>query len=137
MNAGLKYILVAAAVYLGAIGLALLLVPAQFGVDAVPEDPSSELISLLRLLGGPLLGIAVLNWMSRNADPSAARNTVLLANLVGFGIVAANDIVGVFGGTARDLAKIFLVVHLAFALAFAVSWLRDSSGSRGASSLTT
>jgi hypothetical protein len=28
-----------------------------------------ELVALLRLLGGPFLGIAVLNWLSRNAAP--------------------------------------------------------------------
>jgi cadmium resistance protein CadD (predicted permease) len=120
-----KYLLITASIYLGAVGLALLLVPVQFGVDAVPEDASSELIALLRLLGGPFLGIAVLNWMSRNADPSAVRNTVVLANLVGFGVVAANDVVGVASGSARDLAKVFVIVHLTFAVAFAVSWARS------------
>lgn len=120
----LKPLLIVAAVYLGAIGLALLFVPVQFGVDAVPEDPAPPLISLLRLLGGPMLGIAVLNWMSRNAEAAAIRDTVVLANLVGFGVVAGNDIWGVFSGEARDLAKVFLVVHLSFALAFAVTWIR-------------
>ncbi|GIL31316.1 hypothetical protein [Actinocatenispora comari] len=119
-----KYLLTAAAVYLGAIGLALLFVPARFGVGAVPPDASPELLALLRLLGGPLLGIAVLNWMSRKAPPSGLRRTVLLANLVGFGVVAANDVVGVVTGDARDLARIFVVVHLAFAAAFAVALVR-------------
>jgi hypothetical protein len=120
----IKYLLTTAAVYLVAVGLALLLVPLQFGVDAVPRDASPELLALLRLLGGPFLGIAVLDWMSRNSEPSTARNTVVLANLVGFGVVAANDIVGVISGSARDLAKVFLVVHLSFTIAFVVAWVR-------------
>jgi hypothetical protein len=120
----IKYLLTTAAVYLVAVGLALLLVPLQFGVDAVPTDASPELLALLRLLGGPFLGIAVLNWMSRNAEPSSVRNTVVLANLVGFGVVAANDVVGVISGNARDLAKVFLVVHLLFTIAFVVAWVR-------------
>jgi hypothetical protein len=124
-----KYLLVVAAIYLAAVGLALLFVPAQFGVDAVPENASPELIALMRLLGGPFLGIAVLNWMSRNADPLSVRNTVVLANLVGFGVVAANDVVGVIGGDARDLAQVFLVVHLAFTIAFALAWARPISTS--------
>jgi uncharacterized membrane protein YagU involved in acid resistance len=115
-----KPLLTASAAYLGLIGLSLLVVPVQFGVDAVPPDPSPELVALLRLLGGPLLGIAVLNWTSRTEPPAQ----VLLANLVGFGVVAANDVVGVVTGDARDLARLFLVVHLAFALGFAVAWLR-------------
>ncbi|MFF0270236.1 hypothetical protein [Kribbella sp. NPDC004536] len=112
-----KYVLTAAAVYLGAVGLALLLVPAQFGVGAVPDDASPELLALMRLLGGPFLGIAVLDWMTR----AVVIRPVLLANLVGFGVVAGNDIVGVATGDARDLAKVFLVVHLAFTTAFAVA----------------
>ncbi|HVX44049.1 MAG TPA: hypothetical protein VHC49_09180 [Mycobacteriales bacterium] len=119
-----KPLLVIASGYLAAIGLALLIVPARFGVDAVPDDPSPELIALLRLLGGPMLGIAVLNWMARGAEPSTVRNTVLLANLVGFGVVAGNDLVGVATGDARDLARIFLVVHAALAIAFVIAWLR-------------
>jgi hypothetical protein len=123
-----KTLLTVASIYLAVIGLALLIVPAQFGVDAVPDDPSSELLALLRLLGGPMLGISVLDWMSRDSDPSAMRNTVLLGNLVGFGIVAGNDVVGVSTGTARDLAGIFLVVHLALAVAFAASWVQARNG---------
>ncbi|MGI5217962.1 hypothetical protein [Nocardia sp. CA-290969] len=130
----LKPLLVLAALYLAVIGLALLLVPAQFGVGAVPDDASSELLALLRLLGGPFLGIAVLNWNSRGADPSAVRNTVVVANLVGFGIVALNDVWGVLSGAARDLAAVFLVVHLAFAAAFAVAWWRARPAATGSAS---
>lgn len=54
--------------YLAVVGLALMLVPLQFGRGAVPADAAPELIALLRLLGGPFLGIAVLNWLSRDAD---------------------------------------------------------------------
>ncbi|MEV0247171.1 hypothetical protein AB0H76_11330 [Nocardia sp. NPDC050712] len=119
-----KPLLITAAIYLLIIGLALLIVPARFGIDAVPEDPSTELIALLRLLGGPFLGIAALNWLCRNAGPSPVRRAVLAANLIGFGVVAANDVVGVATGDARDLARIFLVVHAAFAIAFLVVLFR-------------
>lgn len=113
-----KATLILSAVYLAAIGLALMLFPLQFGTGAVPADASGELIALLRLLGGPFLGIAVLNWLSRDAAPSSALRTVLVANIVGFGAVAANDVWGVASGEARELAKLFLAVHLGFTLAF-------------------
>jgi hypothetical protein len=116
-----KTLLSLSAIYLAAIGLALLIVPLRFGIGAVPADASPQLIALLRLLGGPFLGIAVLNWLSRNAEPSATRNAVLLANLIGFGVVAANDVWGVATGEARELAKLFLPIHLLFALAFLVA----------------
>jgi hypothetical protein len=115
-----KVTLTLSAIYLALVGIGLMIFPLQFGVGAVPEDASPQLIALLRLLGGPFLGIAVLNWISRDAEPPALR-AVLLANLVGFGAVAANDVGGVATGEAREAAKIFLVVHLAFALAFAVA----------------
>lgn len=108
------------AVYLAAVGIGLMLFPLQFGIGAVPADASPELRALLRLLGGPFLGIAILNWLSRNADPRTLRS-VLVANIVGFGVVAANDMVGVATGEAREIAKIFLVVHLVFTIAFVLA----------------
>ena len=123
-----KPTLTLAALYLAAIGLALVFVPRQFGVGAVPADAPGELIALLRLLGGPLLGIATLNWLSRGAAPSPALRAVLAGNLVGFGAVAANDVWGVASGEARELAKAFLAVHLLFAGAFAWAWWRMPDG---------
>jgi hypothetical protein len=114
----LRLTFVTSAFYLALVGLALMFVPLQFGVGAVPAGASPELIALLRLLGGPFLGIAVLNWLTRNADPSPTRNAVILANVVGFGAVAANDVWGVASGEARDIARLFLLVHLGFTLAF-------------------
>lgn len=107
------------AAYLAVIGLGLLLVPLQFGIGAVPADASPQLVALLRLLGGPFLGIAVLNWLSRDAAPSPLLKAILIANLIGFGVVAANDVWGVATGEARAIAKYFLIVHLAFTAAFA------------------
>jgi len=123
-----KRLMTISAGYLGAVGVALLLAPVQFGVDAVPRDASPELVAFLRLLSGPLLGIAVLNWMSRDTTASrTALTPVLVANFVGFGVVALNDVVGVVTGDARDLARGFLVVHVAFACAFALAWRRPAS----------
>lgn len=114
----LKWVLILSAIYLAAIGLGLMLVPTKFGIGAVPADASSELLALMRLLGGPFLGIAALNFLTRNAEPSTARNAVIIANIVGFGAVAANDVHGVFTGEAREVAKYFLIVHALFTLAF-------------------
>lgn len=114
----LKLTLTLSATYLAAIGLGLLLVPLKFGIGAVPADASPQLVALMRLLGGPFLGIAALNWMSRNARPSLLLNAILAANIIGFGVVAANDVWGVVSGEAREIAKYFLIIHLMFTLAF-------------------
>jgi hypothetical protein len=120
-----KLTLTLSALYMAAIGLALMFFPVQFGRGAVPADAAPELLALLRLLGGPFLGIAVLNWVSRNAKPPTLR-VVMLANIVGFGAVAANDIWGVASGEARDIAKLFLVIHLLFTAAFVAAAVRQS-----------
>lgn len=119
-----RWTLTLSSIYLAAVGLALMLVPLKFGVGAVPANAGSELLALLRLLGGPFLGIAVLNWLSREAPAGDWRRAVLIANTVGFGAVALNDVHGVASGEARELARVFLVIHLAFALAFLTSLLR-------------
>jgi hypothetical protein len=89
--------------------------------DAVPADASPSLIAYLRIFGGPILGIAVLNWLARNAEPSAARNAIILGNIVGFGCVALMDVWGVFSGGARPVMKLFLVIHLLMTVAFVVA----------------
>jgi hypothetical protein len=119
----IRLTLTISALYLAVLGLALIIVPLQFGVGAVPSDASPQLVALLRLLGGPFLGIGVLNWLSRNAQ-GAALKPVLLANLIGFGAVAANDVWGVASGEAREIAKLFVVIHLLFTLAFLVAMRR-------------
>ena len=117
----LKLTFTLSSLYLATVGLGLMLFPLQFGVGAVPPSAPPELVALLRLLGGPFLGIATLNWLSRNAESSPAMRSILVANIIGFGAVAANDILGVATGEAREIAKAFLVIHLLFTLAFVVT----------------
>lgn len=119
-----RWVLILSSIYLAAVGLALMFAPLRFGVGAVPVDASSELLALLRLLGGPFLGIAVLNWLSRRAPGGEWLRAVLIANAVGFAAVALNDVQGVISGGARELARVFLVVHLGFALTFVLALWR-------------
>jgi len=129
----LKVVLMASAVYLALVGLGVLFVPQYFGIGAVPADAPPALIAFLRIFAGPCLGIAVLNWTARNAASSPLRNAIVLANIVGFGCVTAVDLWGVFSGDARQVARVFLVAHLLFTLAFVVTGrasLRGTTGSR-------
>lgn len=119
-----RWTLTISSLYLAVIGLALMFAPLKFGVGAVPADASPALLALLRLLGGPFLGIAALNALSRSAPAGDWLRAVLIANAIGFGAVALNDVHGVATGEARDLARVFLVVHLAFALAFLTALVR-------------
>ena len=127
----LKVVLTASAIYQAIIGIGMMLVPRQFGIDAVPPDASPALIAFLRIFGGPMLGIAVLNWMARNAEPSTARNAIVLANIVGFGCVTLTDMWGVLTGGARPIAKLFLVIHLLLTAAFIGAWRTQVRAPRG------
>ena len=117
----LKVVLTVSAIYLAVLGVGFMFAPREIGIDAVPADASPALIAYLRIFGGPILGIAVLNWMARNAEPSAARNSIVLGNIVGFGCVTLMDIWGVFSGGARSVAKLFLVIHLLMTVALVVT----------------
>jgi hypothetical protein len=117
----LKAVLIVSAIYLTVLGVGFIFAPRQIGIDAVPADASPALIAYLRIFGGPVLGVAVLNWMGRNVEPSAARNAIVLGNIVGFGCVTLMDIWGVFSGGARPVMKLFLVIHLLMTVAFVVA----------------
>ncbi len=78
----LKVVLIASAIYLGLIGIGVMFVPRYFGIGAIPPEAPPSLIAFLRIFAGPCLGIAVLNWMARNAEPSPVRNAIVLANIV-------------------------------------------------------
>src|ERR687889_794928 len=118
----LKGLLTVAAIYQAIIALGMMLVPRQFGIDAVPANATPALIAFLRIFGGPLAGIAVLNWTARKLEPSPALKAIVLGNIVGFGCITILDVVSVFNGSARPIAKVFLVIHLALTVAFVVAW---------------
>jgi hypothetical protein len=122
----LNAVLTVSAIYLGVLGVGFMLAPRQIGIGAVPLDPSPELVAYLRVLGGPFLGIAVLNWLARGSPASPTRNAIVAANVVGFASVAAMDIWGVFGGGAREVAKVFLVIHLLMTIAFVLAGRSDT-----------
>jgi uncharacterized membrane protein len=119
----LERVLTISAIYLGVLGLGFMFAPREVGIGAVPADASPALVAYLRIFGGPFLGIAVLNWLARKAEPSTARNAIVIANTVGFGCVTLMDIWGVFSGGARPVAKIFLAIHLLMTVAFIVAGL--------------
>jgi hypothetical protein len=117
----LNGVLTVSAIYLAVLGVGFMLAPRQIGIDVVPADASPALIAYLRIFGGPILGIAVLNWMARNAEPSAARNAIVVGNIIGFGCVTLMDVWGVFFDDARPASKLFLVIHLLMTVAFVVA----------------
>ena len=105
------------AVYMALLGLGFVLAPQIIGIGAVPADASAALIAYLRVFGSTFIAIGVLNWTTRKAETSAARNAIVLANTVGFGLAASLDVWGVLTG-GRQLALVFAIVHLLLTVAF-------------------
>jgi hypothetical protein len=108
------------------LGLGFIFAPQAIGVGAVPADAPAALITYLRVFGSTFLGIAVLNWKARNAEPSTARNAIILGNMVGFSVGPALDVWGLLTG-ARQLAVVFAVIHLLIASAFFLAWRASKS----------
>ena len=117
------------AIYLALLGLGFIFAPRIIGSGAVPADAPPALIAYLRVFGTTFLGIAVLNWSTRNAEPSTARDAVILGNIVGFGVGPVLDVWGLLSG-ARQLAVVFAVIHLLFALAFVRAWRTEKFAKR-------
>ena len=113
----LKVLLIIAAVYMALIGIGHLFAPIAMSAGVVPADASSELTAFLRHYAALFISIAVMNWMARNAEPSTARNAIVLANIGIFGLAAILDILVVLGGappTGLVPATINLVIAAAF-----------------------
>jgi hypothetical protein len=109
-------LLLTAALYLALVGLGFLLVPAVMVFGALGGTPAI-VIAELRQYGGALLGIAVLNWIAREAEPSIARNGVFLGNTVGFGLVAIGGVLRQLSG-ALAIGWVFVLINALFAIAF-------------------
>ena len=103
---------------MGILGVGFILVPRAIGIGAVPEDASTALIAYLKILGSPFLGIAALNCSG--ADPgaiSARTRPSFSPTSLALAWRRLLDVWGLFSG-ARQLAKVFVVIHLLFAVAF-------------------
>jgi len=113
-----KLILTIAAIYLGVVGLGLLLAPTYtvLGLDA---NVSSLVVAQLRAFSDTFIGIAVLNWAARNAEASKARDAIFLGNTVGFSMSAIlGAIVSLTGGQA--VSWFFTVLSFFCAIGFIV-----------------
>ena len=126
----LRGLFIISAIYMVLLGLGFIFVPRLIGIDAVPVDATPALIAYLRVFGSTFVAIGVLNWADRNAEVSAARNAIVLANVVGFGLAALLDFWGALSG-GRPLAWLFAGIHLLFTLAFIWAGRMSMLGQKG------
>jgi hypothetical protein len=114
----LKIPFVAAAVYLGLVAIGHLVAPIEMSAGVVPADASPGMVGFLRHYAALFVGLGAVNWLARNAEPSAARRAIVLANVMAFGLATILDVVAVVRGAGlAGLAP--ASINLAIATAFA------------------
>src|SRR3954447_7059042 len=94
----LKIVLVISAIYLGLVGLGMLFAPTAFMFGTVGPEASAALIANLRGPASLFIAIALLNWLARNAEPSKARDAIVVSNIVGFALAGVLDVLAVSSG---------------------------------------
>jgi hypothetical protein len=113
----LKVVFIISAVYMALIGIGHLFAPVAMSAGVIPADASAGVVAFLRHYSAIFLAIAVMNWMVRNAEPSSARNAIVLANIILFAFSAVLDVAAVISGagmTGLVPASMNLVVAVLF-----------------------
>src|SRR5688572_28158038 len=113
----LKAILIIATVYMALIGIGHLVAPVALSAGVVPEDASPGLVAFLRHYSALFIAIAVMDWMARNAEASSARDAIVVANIIVFGLAAALDVLAVISG-AGAAGLVPATLNLAIAAGF-------------------
>ena len=115
------------AIYLALVGIGYLVVPDAIMFGTLGSSASPALVGEVRIVASGFLGIALLNWLARGSEPSKARDAVVVANIVGFGLAAVLGLAAVATG-----APIMELVPTAIAVVLAVAFIwarRETAGS--------
>jgi len=113
-----KLLFTLSAIYLGLAGLGVLISPAA--VMGLGAGASIHLIAQARIQASLYIGIAVLNWFTRSAEPSKARDAIFLGNTVIFGLMAILFSMLMFTGEPMT-GWVIVAIALFFAVAFFVT----------------
>jgi len=113
----LSTLFTANAIFAAILGLAFVSMPeiamSFFGVTLGPGG-----VYVARLLGGVLLGVAVLTWSARNAGESEARKAIILSRLVCETLGFIVTLLGQLTGVVNALGWLTVAITLLFALGF-------------------
>jgi hypothetical protein len=113
----LNLLLSISAIYLALLGVGFLFAPEALGFGVVPVGAAAALLAYLRTPASAFIGIGVLNWMARDAEPSTARNAIVMANAVGLGLSVVITVWGLLSG-APIITGVFAIINLLLAIGF-------------------
>lgn len=63
------------------------------------------MVGFLRHYAALFVGLGALNWLARNAEASAARRAIVIADVLAFGLAAVLDVVAVAHGAGLGLGS--------------------------------
>lgn len=107
----LNVMFIIAAVYGIALGLFELLAPAAASAGALAEGMPGMLFMIVRFWGVAYIGLGLIAWLVRNAEPSKARDGVTLGLTVFFALHALTSLYGQFTDTSMSTHWIMAIVQ--------------------------
>ena len=116
----LNVMFIIAAVYGIGAGLLNLLAPGAGAGDAVINDSGIALMSM-RFQGVAYIGLGLIAWLVRNAEPSKARDGVTLGLTVFFALHALTSLYGQFTDTSVSTHWVMATVQALIAVGFFVA----------------
>jgi len=122
----LNVMLIISAIYMTLIGVGYLLSPEAMSAGAVPVGSALALIAFLRHHAALFIAIGVMNWVARNAEASTARDAILLANIIIYGLGAILDVLAVLSG-APTAGLVPATINLVMTIAFFSAWHKSRS----------
>jgi len=118
----LNTVFIANATLCALFGVGFLAAPAmQFATFGGQSSPLAEMVA--RVYGASLLGYAITSWLARKAEPSSARNGIVVGNIL-FHLVGAGMLMtGMRAGTINAIGGLAVVLSLLLALGFVATGL--------------
>ncbi|MBI3164773.1 MAG: hypothetical protein HYZ24_08825 [Chloroflexi bacterium] len=108
-------------------GVSSLLAPGAGAGDAVINDSGFAFMSM-RFLGVAYIGLGLIAWLVRNAEPSKARDGVTLGLTVFFALHALTSLYGQFTDTSVPNHWVMATVQALIAVGFFVAGRASMSG---------
>ncbi|MEW6241714.1 MAG: hypothetical protein AB1564_12985 [Chloroflexota bacterium] len=117
-----------AAVYGIAIGLLSLIAPAASSAGTLTDGMPGMLFMIVRFWGVAYIGLGLIAWLVRNAEPSKARDGVTLGLTVFFALHALTSLYGQFTDTSVSTHWVMATGQALIAVGFLVAGRVSMSG---------
>lgn len=117
----LNVMFIIAAIYGIASGLFSLIAPAAASAGTLTEGMPGMLFMIVRFFGVAYIGLGLIAWLVRNAEPSKARDGVTLGLTVFFALHALTSLYGQFTDTSVPNHWVMATVQALIAIGFFVA----------------